>query len=141
MRVTRSYTWAMGHRLQYHDGLCRHPHGHNYRAEVTVEGTVQREEGSEQGMVLDFYNLDKVVAEVISTWDHAFMVEASDPFLDCLRHFSKLTGELPRVVVVPWPPTVENMANEIAVGVGGHHLNVCRVRLYESARSFAEWGK
>lgn len=142
--VTREYAWAMGHRLQHHQGLCRHPHGHNYVAEVTV-GTesITRHGAPDDGMVLDFGELDKVLRKLIDPWDHAFMVETSDPFLEALRHFSSMTGELPKVVEVAWPPTAERIAQELLARLGTvfpttRYLSVTKVRVHEGPRSVAE---
>ena len=36
-RVTREITFCYGHRLLNYDGKCRHLHGHNGRADQTLE--------------------------------------------------------------------------------------------------------
>ena len=55
--ITREYTWEMGHALFRHKGKCYRPHGHNYRMEVEVSGSVDEI----TGMVVDFSDLDDVI--------------------------------------------------------------------------------
>lgn len=139
MRITREYSWAMGHRLQRHQGLCRNPHGHNYVAVVTVAGPVQTGPTSEAGMVMDYARLDTLVKQVLDPWDHAFMVEESDPFRRALREGDSMSEEPWKIVVVPWPPTAENIAQELARKiVCPPNVHVAAVRIYETARSWAE---
>ncbi len=44
-KISRRIEWDMGHRIPDHQSLCKHPHGHRYVAEVTVEGLVIETEG------------------------------------------------------------------------------------------------
>jgi 6-pyruvoyltetrahydropterin/6-carboxytetrahydropterin synthase len=146
--VTREYGWAMGHRLQHHEGLCRNPHGHNYVAHVTVDTAVERldrEGRPDDGMVLDFSVLDAALRHVLADWDHAFMVENSDPFHEALKAFANVTGEVPKVVVVDCAPTAENIAVMLAEALQQQFrdpfVHVRRVVVYEGPRSAAtlEW--
>jgi 6-pyruvoyltetrahydropterin/6-carboxytetrahydropterin synthase len=140
--VTREYSWSMGHRLQRHEGLCRNPHGHNYVAEVTVVGPVRSDDGSESGMVVDFGALDAIVKPIIDAWDHAFMVEDSDPFKKHLGAFGDECDVFPKIVVVPWAPTAEHIAARLFQLIyearPSEAWHVCRVCVYETARSKAE---
>jgi 6-pyruvoyltetrahydropterin/6-carboxytetrahydropterin synthase len=137
-RITRTYRWDMGHRLQHHTGLCRNPHGHSYTAEVTIAGPVKNA-GPEAGMVADFSNLDGTLRETIGGWDHAFMLQSGDPLLFAMEHAG--AGESWRLVEVPWPPTAERIAGEIArrLGVLWTERKVVSVRVWETPRSCAEW--
>jgi 6-pyruvoyltetrahydropterin/6-carboxytetrahydropterin synthase len=135
--VTRTFHWAMGHRLQRHDGLCRFPHGHNYQADVTVVGAL-RTAGPASGMVLDFSVLDALVRAVIDPWDHAFMVETGDPLVGALLSVPETT----RLVVVQAAPTAENIAMDLAAGVAAimpRGLRVSEVRVHEGPKAVATW--
>ena len=66
MRVTKRFRFEAAHHLPGYPGKCARPHGHGYRLEVTVEGPV-----GEDGLVMDFYDLKRVVEErVIARLDH-----------------------------------------------------------------------
>ena len=141
MTITRTYGWDMGHRLQRHRGLCRNLHGHRYTAEVTVKGLIQIR-GRRAGMVMDFHDLDVAIRGILEPWDHAMMLEASDPALALLRGF-RIGGRL-RVVEFGLPPTAENIAVEIRDRLASSWVgmppgvDVCTVRVYETPRSWAE---
>lgn len=142
--ITRSYTWAMGHRLQHHEGLCRNPHGHGYKAEVTVTGPMSgsTHTASEQDMVMDFSDLDGYVKAVIEPWDHAMMLDESDPVCRALEELTADWSRGFKLVKVQHAPTAERIAERLAVLLSSrlpHYVTVVRVRLWETERSFAEW--
>ena len=56
-RVTKEIHFCYGHRLLNYAGKCRHLHGHNGRAVITLEADAL----DELGMVLDFSRLKRVV--------------------------------------------------------------------------------
>ena len=69
--VTRSFTFEAAHQLPWHEGKCRHLHGHSYRLEVTVEGPV-----GDHGIVVDFADIKAVVKrDVIAAYDHRYLNE------------------------------------------------------------------
>src|SRR5215510_12952004 len=103
-RVTREITFCYGHRLLNYDGKCRHLHGHNGRAIITLE----KPQLDALGMVMDFSDIKKL----ISTWinealDHKMLLNKDDPFLPYLRS----QGE--PVYVLDVNPTAENIAKLI----------------------------
>lgn len=56
--------------LPHHPGKCSRMHGHSYRVEVAVSGTLAAS-GPSTGMVIDFDELSAVVrGEVIDALDH-----------------------------------------------------------------------
>jgi len=108
--VTRSFTFEAAHQLPWHEGKCRHLHGHSYRLEVTVEGPVGAD-----GMVVDFARLREVVdREVTATYDHRYLNDLLDN------------------------PTAELIAIDIWKAVESSGLGVSRIRLWETADSFVE---
>ncbi|RMG43876.1 MAG: 6-carboxytetrahydropterin synthase QueD [Acidobacteria bacterium] len=70
MLLRRTYGFEASHVLPRHPGRCRNLHGHSYRFTVEVEGEID----PEQGMVIDFGELDAVVTErVLKRLDHAHL--------------------------------------------------------------------
>ena len=57
-RVTREIRFCYGHRLLNYDSKCRHLHGHNGRAVITLE-TPQLDP---LGMVVDFTRIKRIVS-------------------------------------------------------------------------------
>src|SRR5436853_1834810 len=77
-RVTREIKFCYGHRLLNYDGKCRHLHGHNGRAIITLEAA----ELDGLGMVMDFSRIKKVVSAWINeTLDHKMLLNKDDPLL------------------------------------------------------------
>jgi len=87
---------SAGHRILHHDGKCSRPHGHNYAISVSVTGTL-----TEEGWVVDKGD----ITEVLSNWDHRFLVERGDPLIEAFE----ASGDGDAVVVLDQPPTAEVM--------------------------------
>jgi 6-pyruvoyltetrahydropterin/6-carboxytetrahydropterin synthase len=87
---------SAGHRILHHDGKCSRPHGHNYEVSVAVTGTL-----TEEGWVVDKGD----ITDVLSTWDHRFLVEQGDPLIEAFE----ASGDSDAVVVLDQPPTAEVM--------------------------------
>ncbi|MCS7182687.1 MAG: 6-carboxytetrahydropterin synthase [Thermoanaerobaculum sp.] len=98
--VAKSFTFDAGHRLVSHPELCRHPHGHTYRAEVVLEAPSL----DANAMVCDYKALSRLVRGVIQPLDHAMILWREDP----LRPALEQAGE--RVVVLEEEPTAEVLA-------------------------------
>ena len=88
---------SAGHRIMHHDGKCSRPHGHNYEITVRVTGEL-----TDEGWVVDKGN----ITEVISEWDHRFLLEAGDPLVEAFER----SGDGDAVVVLDHPPTAEVMS-------------------------------
>lgn len=58
--------FAGAHHLRDYPGDCEHPHGHNWKVEVTVRATAL----DQYGMGIDFKILKKIVNAVIDKLDH-----------------------------------------------------------------------
>lgn len=153
MEVSKCMTTETAHRLCDYVGKCASIHGHSYRWEVTV----RRFDGvtDNAGFVLDFSLLKKAMRAVIyDVFDHALVLWKKDPlykdFADPLNQstFEKdSSGKKEQKIV--WfddNPTAENFAREVAIRLrsvfddaGSPHIIVSRVRVWETADSFAEW--
>jgi 6-pyruvoyltetrahydropterin/6-carboxytetrahydropterin synthase len=129
-RVTREIHFCYGHRLLDYDGKCRHLHGHNGTAVITLQG----DKLDQRGMVVDFSELKRVVGGWIdTTLDHTMLLHKNDPVLQLLRE----RGE--RVHVLDVNPTAENIAKLIYDYTVGQGFPVVEVRLWETESCFATY--
>jgi 6-pyruvoyltetrahydropterin/6-carboxytetrahydropterin synthase len=131
-RVTREITFCYGHRLLNYDGKCRHLHGHNGKAVLTLESP----ELDSLGMVMDFSRIKRVV----QTWidenlDHRMLLHQNDPVLPFLRQ----QGE--PVFVMDVNPTAENIAKLIYDYAIAQGFSVTEVRLWETESCYATYSR
>jgi 6-pyruvoyltetrahydropterin/6-carboxytetrahydropterin synthase len=129
MTITRIYDFCAGHRLHNPAlseaenldlyGKCFNPagHGHNYVLEVSVEG----EPDPRSGMLINLYDLDKIVeAEVVDRYDH-----------------KNLNVDVPELVGKI--PTCENVAQTIfSILKEKLPVKLARVRLQETPKNIFE---
>jgi len=129
-RVTRVIRFCYGHRLLHYDGKCRHLHGHNGRAVITLEAS----QLDSLGMVVDFSRIKRVVSAWINdALDHKMILHKDDPALAYLRQ----QGE--PVFVLDVNPTAENIAKVIYDYTAAQGFPVVEVRLWETDDSFATY--
>lgn len=115
--VTKKFEFEAAHWLPGYGGICADMHGHSYKLEVEVRGMIDDSGYIENGMIIDFSELKKVVNEkVINKLDH------------------KIINDLIMV------PTAEHMVQWIVSQLISV-LNIVRIRLYETSNSYAEWRK
>jgi 6-pyruvoyltetrahydropterin/6-carboxytetrahydropterin synthase len=135
MKISKEFRWEMGHRLPFHEGLCKNIHGHSYYMLVEIEGEI-----NEKGMIIDFYDLGKAVKPIIDEFDHAFLCwEKDDEVKDFLeKHEMKL-------VVVNYHSTVENICNDFIsrikkelAKVKDNKFKSLTVKISETPNSIAE---
>ncbi len=129
-RVTKELFFCYGHRLLDYGGKCRHLHGHNGRAVVTVEA-----EGLDpRGMVVDFSDLKRVLGGWIDdTLDHKMLLHKDDPVIPELKRL----GE--PFVTLDVNPTAENIARLVYDQARRLGLPVVEVTLWETETSFATY--
>jgi len=135
MKISKEFRWEMGHRLPFHEGLCKNIHGHSYYLVVEVEGEL-----NENGMVIVFYDLSKAVKPIIDEFDHAFMCWENDK--EVKNFLEKLNMKR---VIVNYHSTVENICNDFTSRISGE-LNKIQgskfisvtVRISETPNSSAE---
>jgi len=129
-RVTREIRFCYGHRLLNYDGKCRHLHGHNGRAVITLEAA----QLDSLGMVVDFTRIKRIVSAWINdALDHKMILNKDDPALPPLRQ----QGE--PVFVLDVNPTAENIAKVIYDYTAAQGFPVVEVRLWETDDSFATY--
>ncbi|MBE3098348.1 MAG: 6-carboxytetrahydropterin synthase QueD [Planctomycetes bacterium] len=113
--VTAEFSAA--HNLRNYKGKCERLHGHNWRVDLRLRGGLNRE-----GMVLDFVEVKRILAEVLDPFDHAYLNET--PPFDRLN------------------PSSENLARIIAGAVAKRlprGVRVASVTCWESARCAATY--
>jgi len=118
--VTIEETFAAGHALRNYRGKCENVHGHNYRCQVTLEGT----ELDEIGLLVDFVELKRVVHGVLDRLDHQWLNEF--PPFDVLN------------------PSAENMARyvyqQVAEGLKLRNgVRIALVKLWETDTAYATY--
>jgi 6-pyruvoyltetrahydropterin/6-carboxytetrahydropterin synthase len=129
-RVTREIHFCYGHRLLNYTGKCRHLHGHNGVAVITIES----DHLDPLGMVVDFSEIKRIM----QTWineklDHKMILHRNDPILPALQ---KLNEPLFTLDV---NPTAENIAKLIYDEAKRHGFPVIEVSLWETANSYATY--
>ena len=140
IRVTKEFSFEMAHALEGHDGACRRIHGHSYRLWVTVRGVPKRDVSPKIGMVVDFGELKNIVGKhIVERFDHAVVLRATDanrPVVDAIASYYG------NVILVDWQPTSENLVAEFVDIIRPklpEGVELCSVRLSETATSWAEW--
>src|SRR5947209_5668634 len=129
-RVTREIHFCYGHRLLNYDGKCRHLHGHNGRAVITLAA----DRLDALGMVVDFGRIKEVVTGWIdAALDHKMLLRHDDPLLPFLRD----QGE--PVFVMDVNPTAENIARLIFDFTASRGFPVVEVQLWETDHCFASY--
>ncbi len=133
MKIAKNFYWEMGHRLPQHNGLCKNLHGHTYRMRVEVEGELDA-----NNMLIDYYDLSKIVNKIIAPFDHSFLCEKSDTLV---LNFLKDNGF--RVVEFPYSSTAENistyMLNLLIEELKNYNnIKVVTLRIYETSDVYAE---
>lgn len=141
IRLTKEFSFEAAHSLEGYDGACREIHGHSYRLFVTVKGEPSAEiYDPKQGMVMDFGLLKQIVNEqIVSRLDHSLIVRRTEQGI-ALREV--LSEHYDNIVMVDYQPTCENMLADFAerlLEALPDEVELCSLRLHETATSFAEW--
>lgn len=118
--ITRVLEFDMGHRIPDHQSKCRFLHGHRYRAEFTLGGPLLQK-GSSAGMVMDFGDVKRAMKSVLEGtedfssgpgFDHHLALYKDDPLVHQMK-MNPIAFTSFGVVLVPFIPTVENLAEDI----------------------------
>lgn len=129
-RVTREIDFCYGHRLLNYEGKCRHLHGHNGKAVITIEAPTL----DNRGMVLDFGD----IKQVVSTWidenlDHRMILHRDDPAVPTLTDL----GE--PLYLIDSNPTAETIAKLIFDYTREAGFPIIEARLWETPKCFATY--
>lgn len=133
VEIAKDFHWEMGHRLPFHEGGCRNLHGHSYRMRLVVAGYPDA-----NGMVVDYFEMRRIIAPFVEELDHAFLCDRSDTVV-----LTFLQDNDMKHVVVDFPSTAENIATwmleEVARRLAAQtNLTRIAVRLHETERTYAE---
>lgn len=132
MKIAKEFRWEMGHRLPEHFGLCKNIHGHSYKMIVEFEGELDKNQ-----MVIDYYDVEKIINPMIEKLDHSYMVNKDDKTV--LEFLEKVDS---KKVIVDFDATAENIClyllNEINKSVLPQNIFSIKVRVYETQFDYAE---
>jgi len=132
MKIAKEFRWEMGHRLPEHFGLCKNIHGHSYKMIVEFEGSLDKNQ-----MVIDYYEVEKMINPIIQNLDHSFMVNVDDKsVLECLEKINS------KKVVVEFLATAENLCSYLLTEIKKtdlpSNISSVKVRVYETLFDYAE---
>ena len=110
--------FSAAHNLREYKGKCERLHGHNWRVDLHMEG----DRLDDKGMILDFRDAKRILAEALEAFDHAYLNEV--PPFDQIN------------------PSSENLARVIAEAVAARlpaGVRVAGVTTWESDRCGATY--
>ncbi len=134
VRVGKRFTFDAAHQLIGHTGKCANVHGHTYTLEVVLEGEpISAEQPSDEGFVMDFGNLKRIVNEqVVDFFDHAFLAKGNEPILEALY----ASGS--KIALIGARTTAENLVFFICHKLKQAGLPIYSATLWETQTAFAQ---
>ncbi|MBP6219435.1 MAG: 6-carboxytetrahydropterin synthase [Oligoflexales bacterium] len=149
--ITKVIEWDMGHRVPNHQNKCRFLHGHRYRLELSLSGSIQSNKGAcDEGMICDFADIKKIAMEKIhDVLDHMFMAHREDPLMQGFEgsqtvHGGQQMGS--EILFVPFIPTAENIViwcyeqiQDAFSLAQNKQIRIHQLRLYETPNSWADY--
>jgi 6-pyruvoyltetrahydropterin/6-carboxytetrahydropterin synthase len=73
--ISKDFLFSAAHQIRFHPGKCERLHGHNWRVRIHARAATL----NALGMVIDFADLQRVVADVCARFDHRNVNEVA-PF-------------------------------------------------------------
>ncbi len=135
--ITKIFRFETAHAIHEYEGLCRNIHGHSYELHVTVSSDLTTEFISGNGFVIDFKILKSLVKKsVLDYFDHKIILSEA-----YINHHPNLK-ELENLELWNVEPSAENIVLFIYKKLTENfpvNLKVKKIRLYETADSYAEW--
>ena len=120
--VAKEFVFSAAHQIRMHGGKCERLHGHNWRIRVRARAA----ELNRIGMVIDFADLQRIVADLCARFDH------------------QNVNEMPPLTEVN--TTAENLAryfylqaNSRLAEMEGGRVSVSRVDVWENEGSLATY--
>jgi len=120
--ISKDFVFSAAHQIRFHGGKCERLHGHNWRVRVHVRAS----DLNRIGMVVDFADLQKLVAEVGSRFDHQNVNEI--PPFDVENTTAELIARF----------FYREAAARLAAVEGGR-VTVARVEVWENEGSLATY--
>ena len=72
--LTKEFKFEAAHKLPYHDGQCARLHGHSFKMRVILQGKELKQNGSKQGMLIDYKTVSEVVKPIVDEkLDHHYL--------------------------------------------------------------------
>lgn len=119
-QAKRYHDISCGHRVFQHESKCAHLHGHNYRVHFACEA----EELDNIGRVIDFSDMkSRLCMWLEDNWDHKTLIWGNDPWAKVLPEID------PTIVIVPFNPTAENIAQHLVEVIGPQQLAGTGIKL------------
>ncbi|NEQ18363.1 MAG: 6-carboxytetrahydropterin synthase QueD [Moorea sp. SIO3E2] len=76
--IYKEFRFEAAHRLPHHDGKCSRLHGHSWVGRVYVKGNQLIEEGSKQGMIMDYGDIKTYLKPLLDNFlDHYYLNETT----------------------------------------------------------------
>jgi 6-pyruvoyltetrahydropterin/6-carboxytetrahydropterin synthase len=141
MKIVKEYHIPMCHRLTNHDGLCKHLHGHTYKLVVGLDGPIQQRQGSSEGMVADFKDLNGVIDKfIMEPYDHCILLWSGGDEFD--KELIASTSNALKKVIMDERTTVENIARKMYVELKQAVIpfEIWRFELWETPTAYAYIG-
>ncbi len=132
-KIAKEYRWEMSHRLPFHSGPCKNIHGHSYSMQVSIEGEIDK-----NSMVLDYYDIDKIISPLINQLDHAFVCDKDDKLM---IEFLATNGF--KYSIIPYNTTSENLVTYFLDSVKEEfqkyaNISSLSIKICETIDAFAE---
>ncbi len=118
--IAKDFLFSAAHQIRLHGGKCERLHGHNWRVRVHARAS----ELDRIGMVIDFADLQKMVAEIGARFDHRNVNEVA-PF----DEVNTTAENLARFFYVE--------ANRRLEAIDGGRVRVSKVEVWEYEGSLA----
>ncbi|HUL59127.1 MAG TPA: 6-carboxytetrahydropterin synthase QueD [Anaeromyxobacteraceae bacterium] len=118
--IAKDFVFSAAHQIRLHGGKCERLHGHNWRVRVHARAS----ELNRIGMVVDFADLQRLVAEVGARFDHQNVNEIA-PF----DELNTTAENLARFFYVE--------ANRRLEALDGGRVRVSKVEVWENEGSLA----
>ena len=133
MKITKTFTWDMAHRLTNHKGKCYNLHGHTYKAEITIAGDIDK-----NGFVMDFGDLKEIVKNsLLDEFDHSFLCYVNDDIGRQIKQHNNTLKRPMKIIDFPEETTAEHISNYIFNILKDRGVNVCKVMVWETPTSQA----
>ena len=118
--ISKDFVFSAAHQIRFHGGKCERLHGHNWRVRVHVRAS----QLDRIGMVVDFADLMKLVAEIGARFDHQNVNEI--PPFDQVNTTAELIARF----------FYREAAGRLAAAEAGR-VTVARVEVWENEGSLA----
>ncbi len=136
-KISREFSFPMGHRLSKHKGRCQFFHGHNFKV---IVGLMSRQL-NDNDMVMDFGDLKAIMDKYIDLcFDHSLAVNIADDQIT-----EKMSEMIPglRIARFVQDPTAEVIAETIhqhlTLEIKSKDVVVEYVTVYENDKSSATY--